>query len=79
MIEIKIPEVIYTDNPNDCGKLITDLDKFIIGFKELCKKTNMNEVSTYKFGKITNLPVSLNFNDGTYIGIWKLFDEIGFK
>ena len=73
MLTINIAETSYTDNPNDIGKKIVDVDKFIDGFKQLCKKTNLSEIDYIKLGFVT----CLKFKDGTSIGIKRLFREIG--
>ena len=46
MITIEIPEVTYTDNPRDGGTMLSDLDKFLMGFKKLCNITNVNYPQT---------------------------------
>ena len=76
MIDIKISEN-YT---NEDGSIIeySDVDKFINGFKQLCNKTNMHNVDV---GGFKSCPVitTLKFDDGSYIGISKLFEIIGFN
>lgn len=78
MITIEIPEVTYTDNPNDGGTMLSDLDKFLIGFKKLCNITSMNNVTV---NDLINCKIitKLNFDEGSSVGIMRLFEEIGFK
>ena len=75
MIDIKISEN-YTEED---GSVIerSDIDKFINGFKQLCNKTNMHNVDV---GGFKSCPVitTLKFDDGSHIGIVKLFEMIGF-
>jgi len=78
MITIEIPEVTYTDNPHDGGTMLSDLDKFLIGFKKLCNITNMNNVTVNGF-KSCPIITRLNFDEGSSVGIMRLFEEIGFK
>ncbi len=85
MVTINIAETKYTDNPNDtsclnryfnndCAKKISDARMFIDGFRQLCEKTKMKSVTHTRIGLVTNL----NFEDGSCIGIKRLFNEIGF-
>lgn len=77
MIQINIPESYTPDNPLCNQVVLSDCEKFIEGFKQLCKKTNMNIVDVEG---IVSCPIitKLHFEDGTYIGIRRLFEEIGF-
>lgn len=85
MDTINVDENKYTDNPyntscfnryfnNDCVKKISDVEMFIDGFRQLCEKTKMKSVTHTRIGIVTNL----NFEDGTSVGIKRLFNEIGF-
>jgi len=55
----------------------SDLDKFIAGFRELCKQTGMHNIVWGGF-KIAPVIVTLKFDDGESIGVNRLFKEIGF-
>ena len=79
MIEIKISEVLYPEDPNMCAKQRSQLEMFLEGFKELCNKTGMHNITTYEMYNKVKLPTELKFNDGTSIGILRLFEEIGFN
>lgn len=78
MIEIKIAETYYSEDPNQAAILRSDCEKFIEGFRKLCNETNMHNIS---LGTIFNctFPTELKFDDGTSIGVSKLFTEIGFN
>lgn len=78
MITTETPEVTYTDNPHDGGTMPPDLDKFLIGFKKLCNITNMNNVTVNNI-KNCLIITRLNFDEGSSVGIMRLFEEIGFK
>ena len=78
MIEIKISEVLYPEDPNMCTKQRSQMEIFLDGFNELCNKTGMHNITTYKIFK-TKIPTELKFNDGSSIGITRLFEEIGFN
>ena len=75
MATINIAETKYTDNPNDMGQKISNLEKFLDGFKQLCKVTHMNCVTTYKLGGI----ISFNFEDGSVIGSKIFLEKTGFN
>ncbi len=77
MITLEIPEVTYTDSPNDPPKRMTDLDKFLIGFRKLCEVTSMSHADVGGF-KACPIVTVLRFGDGTSIGIRRLFEEVGF-
>lgn len=78
MIEIKIPEIYYTEDPNQAGIKRSSYEIFIDGFKKLCLATGMTKIST---DSILNLRIisQLKFDDGSMIGIKRLFNEIGFN
>jgi len=78
MIEIKIPEVYFSEDPNQAVIQRSNLEIFIDGFKKLCDVTGMNEVN---IDKILDAPIisQLKFNDGSLIGIKRLFKAIGFN
>ena len=78
MIEIKIAESYYSEDPNQAAILRSDCEKFIEGFKKLCNSTNMHNISLGTLCGCT-FPAALKFDDGTRIGINKLFKEIGFE
>ena len=79
MITIEIAETIYPGNPFACQIPKSQVELFLEGFKELCNKTGMHKVDTYAFGASCQIPTSLNFDDGTHIGMRRLFEEIGFN
>ena len=81
MITIEIDDYKHPGNPWDCSRPKPQVEVFLDGFKQLCNKTRMNNITTYKLiynggGKI---PIALKFDDGTSIGISRLFEESGFK
>lgn len=79
MIKIEIYESKYPGNPQACQIPKSQVELFLDGFKELCNKTGMHKVDTYAFGTSGQIPTSLNFDDGTHIGMRRLFEEIGFN
>ena len=78
MIEIKIPEVYYTEDPNQASIKRSSHEIFIEGFKKLCEATGMNKISTDSILKLT-IVSQLKFNDGSLIGTKRLFQEVGFN
>ena len=78
MIEIKIAEAYYSEDPNQAAILRSDCEKFVEGFKKLCNSTNMHNISLGTLCGCT-FPAGLKFDDGSHIGISRLFEEIGFK
>lgn len=76
MIEIKIPELYYSEDANQPAIKRPQLNMFIDGFNELCKKTGMTQVGYTIFGSV--IPTYLKFEDGGSIGVRRLFEEIGF-
>lgn len=81
MIEIKLQTNIIPNDPYLSCPPRPKVEVFIEGFNKLCEACGMNNITTYKLinnggGKI---PTVLKFDDGTSIGISKLFDECGFK
>lgn len=76
MIEIKIPEVYYSEDIKQPPIKRAQVDMFIEGFNELCKKTGMTQVGYTIFGSV--IPTYLKFEDGNAIGIRTLFEKIGF-
>ena len=83
MIEIKISEVLYPEDPCMCAKYRAQVEMFIDGFKELCEKTGMHNITTYKLFNNSNnkvkIPTELKFDDGSSVGILRIFEEIGFN
>ena len=77
MIEIKIQEAKFPNNSFLNATPRSGYDKFVEGFKKLCVATGMNEISARKVYS-SKIPTILHFDDGTSIGISRLFDEIGF-
>lgn len=81
MIEIKLQTNIIPIDPYLSCPPRPNVEVFIEGFNKLCEACGMHNITTYKLihnggGKI---PTELKFDDGTSIGISKLFDECGFK
>lgn len=76
MITIKIAET-YTVEGGSTEE-ISDCKKFMDGFKQLCDKCNMHQINVGCIGS-AKFPTVLNFDDGTSVGITKLFERIGFK
>jgi hypothetical protein len=79
MIEIEISETKYPGNPYACQIPRPKVEIFLEGFKELCNKTGMNKVSIGGLKGTGPIPTSLNFDDGTSVGILRMFKEIGFE
>lgn len=77
MIEIKINT---HENPNDtlapCRRR-SQSEIFIEGFKKLCEATNIKDLTKLSMSTY-DIPLRLNFNDGTAIGMAVLFNEAGF-
>ena len=46
MIDIRIPEVYYSEDPKKSSILRSKTEIFIEGFKKLCESTGMNSVIT---------------------------------
>ena len=78
MIEIRISESIYPEDPNLNAQRLSDCEKFIDGFHQLCQNCNMHNIDVSTLLSL-QIITKLNFDDGTSIGIQKLFEEIGFK
>ena len=78
MIEIRISETLTPEDPRAAAIRRSDLDKFLDGFKKLCNSTNMHNISLGTLCGCT-FPAGLKFDDGSSIGIMRLFEEIGFK
>lgn len=81
MITIEIDDYKHPDNPWDCSRHKSQAEIFIEGFNKLCEACDMNNITTYKLihnGGV-KIPVVLKFDDGTSIGISRLFNEIGFN
>lgn len=78
MIEIRIPEVYYPEDPKKSSILRSKTEIFIEGFKKLCEATGMNSVITDKLLNVT-IVTQLKFDDGALIGLKRLFQEIGFN
>ena len=81
MIEIKLQTNITPNDPYLSCPPRPNVEVFIEGFNKLCEACGMHNITTHKLihnggGKI---PTVLKFDDGTSIGISKLFDECGFK
>ena len=76
MLEIKIPELYYSEDANQPAIKRPQVDMFIDGFNELCKKTGMTQVGYTIFGSV--IPTYLKFEDDGIIGIRALFERIGF-
>jgi len=78
MIKIEIAETIYPGNPFACQITRSQVDMFLEGFKELCNKTGMHKVDIGGIKATGPIPTRLNFDDGTSVGIMRMFREIGF-
>ena len=78
MIKIEIAETIYPGNPFACQIPRSQVNMFLDGFKELCNKTGMNKVDIGGIKATGPIPTRLNFDDGTSVGIMRMFKEIGF-
>jgi len=78
MIEIKIPEVYYSEDPNQAAIQRSNLEIFVEGFKKLCWVTGMDKINIDKIFDAT-IVSQLKFNDGSVIGTKRLFQAIGFE
>ena len=78
MIEIRISEAHYSEDKNQDPIKRSKMEIFIEGFKKLCEDTEMNSVITDKLLNVT-IVTQLKFDDGTLIGLKRLFQEIGFN
>lgn len=78
MIDIKIPEVYYSEDPKQPPIKRSEHEVFVEGFKKLCAATQMNKLN---YNTLFDLPIisQLIFEDGSMIGIRKLFEEVGFN
>ena len=80
MIEIKLQTNIIPNDPYLSCPPRPNVEVFIEGFNKLCEACGMNNITTYKLHNGgAKIPTELKFDDGTSIGISKLFDECGFK
>ena len=57
----------------------SDMEKFLYGFKELCKQCNMHTIAYSTFYNKLPFIKTLEFGDGSSIGIVRLFNECGFN
>ena len=78
MITIEIAETRYPGNPLACQIPRSQVDMFLEGFKELCNKTGMHKIDIGGIKATGPIPTCLNFDDGTSVGIMRMFKEIGF-
>ena len=78
MITIEIDDYKHPGNPWDCSKPKSQVNVFLEGFKELCNKTGMHKVDIGGIKATGPIPTCLNFDDGTSVGIMRMFKEIGF-
>lgn len=78
MITIEITETRYPGNPLACQIPRSQVDMFLEGFKELCNKTGMHKIDIGGIKATGPFPTCLNFDDGTSVGIMRMFKEIGF-
>jgi len=80
-MEIKLRTNIIPNDPCMACPPRPKVDVFIEGFNQLCQACGTNNITTYKliYNGGAKIPTVLNFDDGTSIGISKLFDECGFK
>ena len=78
MIKIEITETMYPGNPFVCQIPRSQVNMFLEGFKELCNKTGMHKVDMNGVKATGPIPTRLNFDDGSSIGIRRMFREIGF-
>ena len=81
MIEIQLRTNIVPNDPYMACPPRPKVDVFIEGFNQLCEACGMHNITTYKLihNGGAKIPTVLKFDDGTSIGISKLFDECGFK
>lgn len=78
MITIEIDDYKHPSDPWACSTERPMVDVFVEGFKQLCDKTGMNKVDIGTIKNVT-FPSKLNFEDGTCIGSYRLFSEVGFE
>lgn len=80
MIEIKLQTNIIPNDPCMACPPRPKVDVFIEGFNQLCEACGMNNITTKMLNDIgVKIPTVLKFDDGTSVGISRLFDECGFK
>lgn len=79
MIKIEIAETKYPGNPYDCQIQRPRVEIFLEGFKELCSKTGMYKIDIGGIKATGPIPTQLKFDDGTAVGILRMFKEIGFN
>ena len=81
MIEIKLQTNIIPNDPCMACMPRSNAEVFIEGFNKLCEACGMNNITTYKliYNGGVKIPTVLKFDDGTSIGISRLFNECGFK
>lgn len=78
MIKIEIAETKYPGNPYACQILRPQVEMFLEGFKELCNKTGMHKIDIGGIKATGPIPTQLKFDDGTAVGVLRMFKEIGF-
>lgn len=81
MIEIKLQTNIIPNDPCMACMPRSNAEIFIDGFNQLCEACGMNNITIHKLmhNDEIKIPTLLKFDDGTSIGISRLFDECGFK
>lgn len=53
---------------------LTDVRTFIECFRQLCLAANVHHI-----GYMGDTPTAIYFNDGTWVGVHRLYKEVGFK
>ena len=79
MIEIKLQTNIIPNDPRKACTSRPNVKVFVEGFNQLCEACGMTNITTSKFIHDGKVPIELKFNDGTSIGISRLFNECGFN
>lgn len=78
MIKIEIAETKNPGNPYACQIRRSQVEMFLEGFKELCNKTGMHKIDIGGIKATGPIPTQLKFDDGTAVGVLRMFKEIGF-
>lgn len=78
MITVIIDDYKHPADPYMCSIKRPNVDVFLEGFKQLCNKTGMHKVDINGLKVTGPIPTVLNFDDGTSVGVLRMFQEIGF-
>ena len=79
MIEIRIPEVHYSEDQNQDPIKRSKMEIFTEGFKKLCDAIGMYKIKINTNSILDLKNSQLNFDDNSMVDIKRLFNEIGFN